>query len=151
MSIALSLHILAAAIWVGGMFFAYVCLRPVAAQQLEPPARLALWQQVFARFFTWVWAAILILIISGHSMIAIYGGFKSVGMHVHMMLLTGYTMMAIFGHLYFSPYKKLSIAVKENRWPDAGAQLNKIRKVVAINLTLGLATVVIASGGKFLF
>lgn len=40
MSIALILHILAAVIWVGGMFFAYVVLRPVAAGQLQPPLRL---------------------------------------------------------------------------------------------------------------
>lgn len=36
------LHVLAASVWVGGMFFAYMALRPVAATQLQPPARLGL-------------------------------------------------------------------------------------------------------------
>jgi Predicted integral membrane protein len=45
--LAFSLHVLSATIWVGGMFFAYVILRPVAATQFEPAQRLTLWSQVF--------------------------------------------------------------------------------------------------------
>ena len=51
---SVTFHLLAAAIWVGGMFFAYNALRPAAAQALEPPLRLELWVQVFRRFFVWV-------------------------------------------------------------------------------------------------
>ena len=51
MGLAVLLHVIAAVIWVGGMFFAYMFLRPVAASQLEPPARLTLWEGVFGRFF----------------------------------------------------------------------------------------------------
>ena len=52
-------YVVAVVIWVGGMFFAYTILRPVAAaSQLEPPARLTLWAGVFAGFFPWVWSAI---------------------------------------------------------------------------------------------
>ena len=47
-SLLLTLHLLAAVIWVGGMFFAYACLRPVAASLFEPPQRLTLWRSVFA-------------------------------------------------------------------------------------------------------
>ena len=54
MSIALALHVLAITVWVGGMFFAYMVLRPIAASQLQPPQRLPLWQGVFSRFFPWV-------------------------------------------------------------------------------------------------
>ena len=55
MPIAITLHLLAAVVWVGGMFFAYVALRPVAASLLPPPLRLPLWSQTVARFFPWVW------------------------------------------------------------------------------------------------
>ena len=44
MAIAITLHVIAAILWVGGMFFAWMVLRPVAAGQLEPPARLTLWR-----------------------------------------------------------------------------------------------------------
>ncbi len=147
----LTLHILAATIWVGGMFFAYVCLRPVAASLFEPPERLQLWQQVFQRFFKWVWITVIVLLLSGHGMIAVFGGFGSIGVHVHIMLALGYLMFLIYGHLFFSPYKKLCSAVEEKRWPDAGEQLNKIRKIVGFNLILGLITIAVAAGGKFIF
>ena len=146
----LGLHILSATVWVGGMFFAYLCLRPVAGSLLEPPQRLKLWDQVFAKFFKWVWLAVIILIATGHGMIAVYGGMKNVGTHVHIMLLTGYVMIAIYGHLFFSPYRKLKKAVAEEQWQEAGKFLQQIRLFVAINLALGLFTVFIASGGKYI-
>ena len=34
-----TLHVLAALIWVGGMFFAYVCLRPALAALLDAGSR----------------------------------------------------------------------------------------------------------------
>lgn len=150
-ALALTLHLIAAVIWVGGMFFAYVCLRPVAAQLFEPDNRLKLWSQVFTRFFLTVWVAILVIVFSGHGMIALYGGFANIGPHIHLMLATGYLMIALFAHLYFSPFKKLKAAVKNEIWPEAGKQLNKIRLIVAINLTLGMITIIIGAGGKYLF
>jgi uncharacterized membrane protein len=65
MGVALLLHLLAAVIWVGGMFFAHVALRPVAAAQLESPVRLTLWAGVFKVFFPWVFAAIATLLLTG--------------------------------------------------------------------------------------
>jgi uncharacterized membrane protein len=151
MSIALTLHLLSAVIWVGGMFFAYVCLRPVAAMVLEPPQRLQLWAHAFVRFFTWVWSAIIMLIITGHAMIALSGGFGAIGKHIHIMLAIGYIMFLLFGHLYFVPFKRMKRAVEAADWAAAGDNLNQIRKIVGINLVLGLITVAVASGGKYLF
>lgn len=151
MSIALTLHLLAAVVWVGGMFFAYVCLRPVAASVLEPPARLTLWHDTFKRFFLWVWAAVAILLITGHGMIAIFGGFAAIGKHVHLMMGVGYLMFLLYAHLYFAPFKRFKQFVADQNWPEAATQLNKMRKIVAINLTLGLVTIAVASGGKYIF
>ena len=150
MSIALTLHLLSAVIWVGGMFFAYVCLRPVAATVLEPPQRLQLWAHTFVRFFTWVWSSIIVLIITGHTMISLYGGFGAIGKHVHIMLLLGYIMFLLFGHLYFVPFKRMKRAVDAADWAAAGGHLNQIRKIVGINLVLGLITVVVAGSGRYL-
>ena len=49
--ILLFVHLLGAIAWVGGMFFAYFCLRPAAMEVLDPPRRLPLWSATFARFF----------------------------------------------------------------------------------------------------
>lgn len=49
-SLVYTLHVLAALIWVGGMFFAWMILRPAAVAALEGPARLKLWANVFNVF-----------------------------------------------------------------------------------------------------
>jgi len=151
MPLAITLHLLAAVIWVGGMFLAYVCVRPVAARVLEPPQRLTLWCHLFSRFFPWVWAAVATLLLTGHWMIGLMGGMAVAGLHVHIMLTTGYLMVALFLHLYFSPYQRLKKAVAVSDWPLAAVQLNQIRRFVGINLVLGLVTMANAVGGRLLY
>ncbi len=150
MTVAITLHILSAVIWVGGMFFAYMVLRPVAGTLLEPPTRLPLWSEVFGRFFPWVWLSVILLLVTGFWIISIYGGMGNVGMHIHTMLLLGLIMMLIFMHLFFSPYKKLKRNVASQDWQAAGSNLNTIRRLVGINLVIGLIVVVIATGGRYL-
>lgn len=151
MSFAIALHLLAAVLWVGGMFFAHQVLRPVAAARLEPPARLTLWKGVFDRFFPWVWLAIVLLLATGFwSIFAVFGGMAGVGWHVHAMLGLGSVMMLLFTWLYFVPYRDLSRQVATQQWPAAADALARIRRVVGINLSLGLVTAVIAAGGRYL-
>ncbi len=135
------LHVLATVVWVGGMFFAYLVLRPVAAAQLEPPQRLRLWNGVFGRFFPWVWVAVALLLASGHAIIQQWGGMGLVPMHVHVMLGIGYLMAAIYAYLYFAPYRRLGQAVAAEDWKAGGAALNLIRQLVGTNLALGLANI----------
>jgi len=133
------LHVLSTVVWVGGMFFAYLCLRPVAAAQLEPPQRLALWNGVFGRFFPWVWASVILLIATGHGIIEQMGGIAGLPVHIHVMAGLGYAMAAIFVYLYFVLYPRLRRAVADQDWKAGGAALNRIRILVGTNLTLGLA------------
>lgn len=150
MTLAITLHLLSAVVWVGGMFFAYTALRPVAAAQLEPPTRLALWAGVFARFFPWVWAAVGLLLATGFWMVfAYFGGMAAVGMHVHLMIGLGLAMVAVFLHVYFAPYRRLRRAVAAGDWPAGGRSLNQIRRLVATNLGLGLVVVAVATGGRY--
>jgi uncharacterized membrane protein len=135
------LHVLATVVWVGGMFFAHQCLRPVTVALLEPPQRLALWNGVFGRFFPWVWAAVVLLILSGQGIILQIGGMAVVPLHVHVMVGIGYLMAAIFAYIYFVPYRALRRHVAAQTWPDAGAALNRIRGLVGTNLTLGLLNI----------
>jgi uncharacterized membrane protein len=138
------IHLLAVLVWVGGMFFAYVVLRPAAVDILQPPERLRLWDSVFRRFFIWVWAAVGVLLASGLYMIYLYGGMAQVHGHVHAMLLLGLVMMAIYGYVFFVCYKPFSLHVGNQRWKEAGELLGRIRKLVGLNLALGLLTVSVA-------
>lgn len=143
-----ALHALAAVIWVGGMFFAYVVLRP-AAGVLDPPARLSLWSGVFARFLLWVWGTVVVLLVSGYYAVYVdFGGFAQTGTHVVIMHGLGWTMIGIFAFLYFITFPRYRAAVAAQDWPAAGRLLTVIRHIVALNLTLGLLTVAVGASGR---
>jgi uncharacterized membrane protein len=146
---ALALHALFATIWVGGMFFAYLVLRPSVPGIEPPPERLKLWSRVFPKFFHWVWIAVLILPLSGYwLMMDVFGGFAGSGPHIHLMHLTGWVMIALFAALYFIPYRSFKTAVSDEDWPGAVAKLDTIRKIVGINLVLGLITLLAGASGR---
>ena len=149
MTLGLIVHALAAVIWVGGMFFAYVVLR-LAMRPVDPHVRLDLWGHVFGRFFPWVWASIVALLASGYGMIFYgLGGFAGAGVHVHLMQATGLLMMALFLHLYFAPWRRLRRALDGGDYEAATVQLTQIRRIVATNLALGLITVAIGASGRY--
>ncbi len=148
-TLALVLHSLSAVVWVGGMFFALVVLRPATAP-LEPGPRLELWSRVLERFFLWVMVAIALLLASGYAMIfGVYGGFSGIGLHIHLMQGIGIIMMLLFFHLYFAPWRRFQAAVRRQDFPAAARQLNQIRVIVATNLVLGLITVAVGSSGRY--
>ena len=148
-TVALILHSLAAVVWVGGMFFALLALRPATAP-LEPGPRLELWSRVLDRFFAWVIAAIVLLLASGYAMIfGVYAGFRGIGLHVHIMQSIGIVMMLLFFHLYFAPWRRFRAALTRQDQAAAAGQLAQIRLIVTINLLLGLVTVAVGSSGRY--
>lgn len=143
--LVISLHVLAAVIWVGGMFFAYLALRP-AALKLEPPQRLMLWSETFERFFPWVWGSVAVLPVTGYWMIfSMFGNFDATPTYALLMQYIGLAMIAIFMHVFFAPYRRLRKFVATEDFASAGKQLGQIRKLIALNLSLGLITVILAS------
>src|ERR1700722_12494848 len=111
MTLALTLHILAAIIWVGGMFFAHMVLRP-SAVALDLPTRMALWERVLGRFFRWVWLSIAALLLSGFAMVFIgYGGFAVLPTNISLMMTVGLLMAAVFGYIYWVPWPRFHRAV----------------------------------------
>lgn len=148
-AILIVLHLLAALIWVGGMFFAHSALRPTAADVLQPPERLTLLCGVFKRFFIWVKAAIVVLFVTGFALISLMGAQAKLGGHVHAMLFIAVIMTIIFGYIYASPFKKLKAAVADKQWPLGAQALGKIRVLMLTNLVLGVITVVIGAGGRY--
>lgn len=148
-SVSLALHILSAVFWVGGMLFAHMFLRPVAAAQLEPPVRLTLWVGVFKRFFPIVWLSVLFLPTTGFMMIFdIWGSMAHTPLYVHIMNGLGIVMILIYMHVYFAPFKRLKEAVLKQDWPEGGRNLNIIRQMVGINMTIGVIVITLASAGR---
>jgi len=146
----LAIHILAAVVWVGGMFFAYVVLRP-SMPGIEPAAeRPRLWRRVFARFFPWVWAAVIALPVTGYALIGHqFGGMAGAAPYIHVMQGLGWLMFLLFGHLYFASWRRFRNAVDAGDLPAAAPALAGIRRIVAINLALGVLVTVIGSTGRY--
>lgn len=142
-SLMLFVHVAGIVVWVGGMFFAYVCLRPTVVELFDPPQRLRLWRGVLARFFVAVgWAAALIAG-SGVTML----GAAPLGWH--LMMGSGLAMIAIFVYVVSGPYRTLEQAVDTGNWQDGAKALNRIRQMVALNLVLGFVTIGFATLGRY--
>ncbi len=137
-NVALALHLLGVVMWVGGMAFALMVLRP-ALSVLDPAGRLAVHGEVFRRFFALVWVAMPLVLLSGYAMLfGALGGFAHAPPAVHVMHLLGLVMAAIFVVNVLGPWRAM------RRAPDAAAA-ERVRRLLRINLLLGMVTVVVAA------
>jgi uncharacterized membrane protein len=148
-ALAIVLHQLATLVWVGGMFFAHMALRPAANALLDPPMRLPLMRAVLDRFFPWVWISIAVLWASGYWLFAgVFGGRP--GLHVHLMMGLALVMTVLFAYIWFVAFRRMRAAVAGADWPAAGAAMGTIRAIILANLILGLITAAVGAGGRFL-
>jgi uncharacterized membrane protein len=148
MPVFILLHLAGVIIWVGGMFFAHYCLRPVVVAQLAPPQRLPLLAGVLGRFFAVVAVAVGVILGSGFAMMFTVT-FKNALLHWHVMMATGLVMAGVFAWIYGALYPRLAAGVAAQDWPTAGAAMERIRKLVAFNLHLGFLTIAIATLGAY--
>jgi uncharacterized membrane protein len=148
-AIAIALHLLSAIVWVGGMFFAYVCLRPSLGQTLAPPQAAALLCAALGRFFRWVWLAVIALLLTGFYMSFSRYGFGTWPVWLYTMMTLGIVMMLMFAHVYFAPFRRLKRGIAAGDAAVIGPAVAQIRRIVGINLTLGLIVALAASGGRY--
>lgn len=140
----LFLHVTAAFVWIGGMFFVLHCLRPALAE-LQPQLRAPLLVQTLTRFFRYVVASIVLLWFSGLLLLAPVG-MKAAPVGWHLMIALAAAMTVIFAIIQFGPFRRAAAAVARADYPVAGAALDRVRLLVMINLALGLAILAAVSG-----
>ena len=141
-----TLHVLAAVVWVGGMLFAWMILRPALAAALEGPARLKVWVQVLERFFVWVWCAVVMLPVTGIGIINLnFSGFQTAPRYVQAMIGLYVVMVALFMRVSTLNLPQLRQAVQAEEWAQGAAALGGIRRLVGVNLLIGLAVIAIAA------
>ena len=135
-NLILFFHLAAAIFWMGGMAFMVMALRPPLAEQLQPPARLQLMAAVLSRFFVVVAISIVVLLATGIVMLlSVPADGTPPGWHA--MAALGVVMMLIFGHIFFSPYRRLKGAVAAGEWPTGGKCAAQIALLAKVNLSLG--------------
>ena len=128
------LHLAAAIVWMGGMGFMLLALRPAAMAALEAPLRARLMLEVWQRFFVMVWVAIALLLASG---LYLYLAGAHAGPGWQIMLGLGLTMFALFGHLYFAGFRRFRRALAAGQGPVAAQAASLILRLVWVNFTLG--------------
>ncbi len=140
--ILLALHLLFAALWVGGMFYAVVVLRP-ALETLDAMPRLQMHMLTLKRFFRVVWVAMPAMLLTGWAMVfAVWGGFAALPWSINVMQTLALLMALIFLYIFFSPWQRLRRAIRPG--PDL---LPRIRQLVTLNLGLGVVTIIVGSLG----
>jgi uncharacterized membrane protein len=138
----LAVHFLGAAIWVGGMFYALMVLRP-ALTLLDGPQRLQVHMQTLKKFFFYVWHAMPLMLITGWAMVFFaWGGFANLPVSIHIMQGLAIIMAAVFLYTFFVPWQRLRRAIRPG--PELIA---RIRQLITVNLVLGALTIVAGSLG----
>ncbi len=139
-----SIHLLAMFVWLGGMFFTLVCLRPALGVLEPPPLRLRLMSVVLQRFFVVVsWAAGLMLASGASMMLSGASAGVRPAPAVTAMAALGVVMIGVFVFVRIVPFRHLQAALAAGDGPAAGVALNTIRQLVVLNLAMGAAIVLI--------
>jgi uncharacterized membrane protein len=148
-----AIHVLSIIVWIGGMMFVAMFLRPALAA-LEPVTRVTLMHDVLGRFFKAVLVVSIATLLSGLWMIGRVaklasraGGPWTMPIEWTIMAALGVLMILIFGYLRFVLYPRLTRAVSASNWPAGGAALASLRQGVAINLVIGVLIVVVVTIG----
>jgi len=138
------LHLVAGIVWMGGMTFMLIALRPAALEVLEPQVRARLMGAVWRRFFSLVMGAIVVLLFTGsHLYTAAFRAAKaatgagSVPLGWNLMFATGVVMVLVFGHIYFAGFRKFKRALAASDWPAAAKAAAQINRLVIVNFVLG--------------
>jgi len=130
------IHLAAAILWMGGMGFMLLALRP-AVLALDGPVRAKLMLTVWRRFFTVVGISIVVLLLTG---VHLYATAMQVGAATpgkHLMVGIGLLMFLLFGHMVFAGYRKYARALAAADTTSAQRAAASIHAVVLINFGLG--------------
>jgi uncharacterized membrane protein len=65
------------------------------------------------------------------------------------MIALAAVMTGLFAYLFFVPYAVFKNTVKAEDWPAASTQLNLARRIILVNLVLGLVTASLGSAGRY--
>lgn len=132
-----ALHVLGAVVWVGGLFFLMLIMRPAIAD-LDPAQRVDVYRAAFHRFLRMLWVVIPGVLLTGYIMLfGEYGGFIDGKWNLHLMHMLGLGMSVLFLTTWFGPYQPFR--------KGQGRAIDLIRPLLLTSLFLGLATIVVAT------
>jgi len=114
----LFLHLFFAIVWIGGMIYSLLFLRPSLKEITQEEQRGKFLKQVFHRFFLAVWLSILVLFLTGMSL-----------WHGYRRLFLFGLMVIIFTYIYFFLFRR--------------NKLSHIPNLIGVNLLLSILILLI--------
>lgn len=149
-AIAITLHVIAVIVWIGGMFLGVVAIRPALAE-LDVPTRARLFAGIVGRFLPWVWAAMVTLLGSGFYMVSTSfdGGISGTPWFVRLMMGLGLFMMMLMAHVSFAPYRRLKRALAAKDDALAAKAMKQMGLLMTVSLVLGLIVILAAMMGAY--
>lgn len=125
----LFLHILFTIVWIGGMIYSLIFLKPALREILPEESRGKFLKSVLSRFFVAVWLSIIVIFITGMGLWHGYRKDFSENTLFHIKLFSFGLMVVIFSYIYFLLFKRNKIA--------------PIPNLISINLILGILILMI--------
>ena len=102
----LFLHLFFAIVWVGGMVYSLLFLRPSLREIAQEEQRGKFLKQVFSKFFLAVWLSIIVLFLTGMSLWHGYRKDFSDNSLFHIKLFLFGLMVIIFTYIYFFLFRR---------------------------------------------
>ncbi len=123
------LHLFFAIVWIGGMIYSLLFLKPSLKEITQEEQRNKFLKQVFSRFFLAVWLSILVLFLTGMSLWHGYRKDFSDNSLFHIKLFLFGLMVIIFSYIYFFLFRR--------------GKLSNIPNLIGINLLLSILILLI--------
>lgn len=91
--------------------------------------------------------AVVALLASGFALL-LDRGFRDAPPGWHAMLALGLVMSGVFAYVRLALYPRLRARCAAAQWPDAADALGRIRRLVTLNLALGVCVIAAAVSAR---
>lgn len=149
-AIAHAVHQIGVLIWVGSLFFVRLILLPVTSTVKNHMVRMRLRLEAYKRMFRWGWVGLVLTLGSGLLLIT---SMESVSLPLHVQVMASIAAIMFLLHLagYLAFLLNMDVAVAEERLIGAAKNNFWIRKLIWVNLFLGLVAAILGAAGAHLF
>jgi uncharacterized membrane protein len=134
-----AIHLLCVVLWVGGMAFLLLTLRP-SVGVIDPSSRLVLQGAVFRRFFRTVWQVMPMAIASGLLLLILSYSHQKLPWEVMVMQTGGVLMAAIFIGMVLVPNKRFQTKLAAGT--ATADDVAPIRRLIWLSLGIGAVILV---------
>jgi uncharacterized membrane protein len=129
-----AIHLLCVVLWVGGMAFLLLTLRP-SVNSIDASARLVLQGAVYRRFFRTIWQVMPMAIVSGLLLLILSYSHKVLPWEVMVMQTGGVLMAAIFIGMVLVPNKHFQAKLAAGT--ATAEDVAPIRRLIWLSLGIG--------------